>query len=301
MNNFSIKDIENLCGIKAHTLRIWEQRYKSLFCAKRKDSKHRTYDCNDLKELLRISFLYHNGFKISRIAEMSCEEIQQLVEKTCNSDCNHEVSVQQLLTASIDLDKERFEKIINSLVLRFGLDKCITHIFYPFLQRIGLLWMTGNLIPAQEHFSSHIICKKIIVATDGLEPPYSNAYTIAIFAPLGEFHELPLLVANYFFRKNNIQTIYFGTDVALDTLCYYDRQNSITHLYAHVITNLNNPELDGFACALSNRFSDKEIIFSGPACKCIEQRKPANLRMLYSMDELIALTKEMGSKVPVTA
>jgi MerR family transcriptional regulator, light-induced transcriptional regulator len=292
MNHFTIKDIENLCGIKAHTLRIWEQRYKQLFCAKRKESKHRIYDDEDLKELLRISYLYHQGYKISKIAELSPEDIQKMVECSCTREDNYEIFIHQLLEASVDFDKERFEKLINSLVLRYGLDKCIIYVFFPFLQRIGLLWMTGHVIPAQEHFSSHIIRKKIIVATDGLEQPSNLKTSILVFAPKGEFHEIPLLAANYFFRKNNIQTVYFGVNVSLDTICYYNKHQPVTHFYSHVITYLNNPSLEGFVCELCSRFPNKNIVFSGPACKCMGEKRE-NLEFLKSFDDLLDFTKRV--------
>ena len=186
MNHFTIKDIENLCGIKAHTLRIWEKRHQ-LVLPKRKQSKHRFYDNVDLKELLRISFLYHQGYKISTIAELSPEEIHHAVESTSPGEKNHEIFVHQLIEAGLDFDKERFEKIVNSLVLCIGLEKCISAVFYPFLHRIGLLWMTNNVIPAQEHFVSHIIRKKIICATDALETDSNSPSNIIVFAPSGEF------------------------------------------------------------------------------------------------------------------
>ena len=107
MNQFSIRDIENLCGVKAHTLRIWEQRY-NLFVPKRKKSQHRIYDCDDLKELLRISFLYHHGYKISKIASLTPEERQEEVAKIKPQCCNYEIFVHQLIEASITLDKEVF-------------------------------------------------------------------------------------------------------------------------------------------------------------------------------------------------
>ena len=187
MNHFTIKDIENLCGIKAHTLRIWEQRY-NFFVPKRKKSQHRIYDSDDLKELLRISFLYHNGYKISKIAELNPGQIHQLVEESGMQDNNHEIFIHQLIEAGLDFDKEKFEIIVNCLALRIGMEKCITEVFYPFLQRIGLLWMTNNVIPAQEHFVSQIIRNKIIVATDGLEVRNDAVTNVIVFTPTGEFH-----------------------------------------------------------------------------------------------------------------
>ena len=292
MNHFTIKDIENLCGIRAHTLRTWEQRYK-LFVAKRKESRHRIYDNDDLKELLRISFLYHKGYKISKIAELTPVEIQQLVEKSCLQENDPELFVHQLIEAGLDFDKEKFEKIVNCLVLRTGLEKCIREVFYPFLERIGLLWMTNHVIPAQEHFVSHIIRKKIILATDGLDMATKNKPPVLIFAPAGEFHEIPLLAINYFFRKYNNRTVYFGTNVAIESLQYYMEYHEVESLYAHLITNLNNSGLEEYTGALCRQFPGKKIMLSGPATRCIEN-KPGNLQLITSLDEMISLAKQRG-------
>ena len=286
MNHFTIRDIENLCGIKAHTLRIWEQRY-NLFTPKRKQSRHRIYDCDDLKQLLRIAFLYHQGYRISQIAELDPGAIQQTVETCCKKSCNYESFVHQLIEASIDYDKERFEKIINSMVLRIGMDKSITHLFYPFLERIGLLWMTGHVLPAQEHFASHIIRKKIVCAIDGLGQPQGDERIILIFAPTGELHEIPLLVADYYFRKNNVKTVYFGTNVSLETLEYYCSYRDVTHFYSHVITYLKNPGIKCFVDELVKKFPDKKLILSGPCCRCVEMNSD-KLQFLGSLDELIS-------------
>ncbi|MEI2737295.1 MAG: MerR family transcriptional regulator [Chitinophagaceae bacterium] len=293
MNHFTIRDIENLCGIKAHTLRIWEQRYK-LFVAKRKQSQHRIYDNEDLKELLRISFLYHNGHKISKIAKLNTGEIRQLVESSCIKDDNHETFVHQLVEAGVGFDKEKFEKLANCLVLRFGLEKSIVNVFYPFLQRIGLLWMTNNVIPAQEHFVSHIIRKKIILATDGLEVDSKAPADIVVFAPFGEYHEIPLLTANYFFRKYNNRTAYFGVNVSPDSLKYYLENHQVTCLYTHLITKIRNDESGSSIISLCRQFPDKKIIVSGPACECVGEH-PANLRVLHSLEEMISFAKETGA------
>lgn len=290
MNQFSIRDIENLCGIRAHTLRIWEQRY-SLFVPKRKVSQHRFYDSDDLKELLRISFLYHNGYKISRIARLSRIEIQEEVTKIKPAGCSYEGFIHQLIEASIVLDKESFDKIINALVSRIGLEKCILHVFYPFLQRIGLLWMTNHVIPAQEHFSSHILRKKIICATDCLEVNTGSSGNIIIFAPAGEYHEIPLLAANYFFRKYNNPTTYFGVNVSLEALKYYVRHYPCTHLYAHVVTNLCHTGLNEFILSLCRSFPALKIIISGPAWQSVE-RRPINLITLTSVQEIIDFARE---------
>lgn len=298
MNHFTIKDIENLCDIKAHTLRIWEQRYH-LFTPKRKESKHRIYDNDDLKELLRISFLYHSGHKISKIAALSPEEIRQLVESSVSGQANHQVFVHHLIEAGLDFDKERFEEISDSLIQRIGLEQCITDVFYPFLQRIGLLWMTNNVIPAQEHFASNIICQKIIMAIDTLKNAGGNSPAILVFAPAGEYHEIPLLVADYFLKKYYNRTVYLGVNVTQECLEYYLQHQPVSYLYAHVITKLNNEGIENYIHWLCNTFPEKKIVLSGPAGKCVEQAA-SNLHIISSVKELIAFAKKSGAQYQAT-
>lgn len=298
MNQFTIRDIENLCGIKAHTLRIWEQRYK-LFIARRKESQHRIYDNEDLKELLRIAFLYHNGHKISRIAELSKEDIYKLIQTSSAENDNYSIYIHQLLEAAIDFDKEKFEKTVNCVVVRVGLEKCITEVFYPLLQRIGLLWMTNNMIPAQEHFTSHIIRKKIILATDGLDTVSRAKTNTIVFAPLGEFHEIPLLVANYFFKKNGHQTAYFGTNVSIDCIRHYAGLHEADRLYTHIITHMDNCGMARFVDDIHKLFPDKQIIISGPAIKCVQQL-PQNIVVIQSLREMIEFTQQSNGEIKST-
>ncbi len=294
MNQFSIRDIENLCGIKAHTLRIWEQRYQ-LFTPRRKESSHRTYDCDDLRELLRISFLYHHGYKISRIAAMNPAEIQEEIEKIKPQPCNYEIFVHQLTEASISFDKASFEKVCSTLLTRIGGEDAMLHVFYPFLQRIGLLWMTNHVIPAQEHFSSNLIRKKIMSLTDRLPPITDKTKNVIVFSPPGELHEIPLLVVNYLLRKRGVRTTYFGTNVNTASLQYYTGCHPVTHLYCHVITHLDAEKLNEFICSVCHVFPGQQIIISGPASTCIRQQ-PVNLTHLRSLEEVIGFVNDMVSE-----
>ncbi len=296
MHQFSIRDIEHLCGIKAHTLRAWEQRYQ-LGISERPGGQHRIYSNEDLKEWLRISFLYHNGHKISAIAALSPAEREAKLEQSFKFENPDEGFIHQMIEASLDFNKEQFEKIINCVVLRNGIEHCICRIFYPYLHRIGLLWLTDHAIPAQEHFASHIIRKKILVATDGLEAVKPEGPRVLLFAPAGEFHEIPLLTANYFFKKAGIPTVYFGTNVAADSLVYYLSHHSADYLYTHVITFLHDSSPEAFLLELKQHFPGK-IIRSGPAFRQIPG-DPAKEIVLNSLDELILLTKKMALNQPI--
>jgi DNA-binding transcriptional MerR regulator len=289
MNIFTIRDIENLCGIKAHTLRAWEHRY-NIFIAKRKDSRHRIYDDNDLKELLRISFLYHHGYKVSILAAMSTEEIAEAVNATISKNENHELYIHKMIEASIEFNKESFEKQISNAVIRIGMEKTILHVIFPFLKRLGLLWLTNNVIPAQEHFASHIIRKKIIFATDGLDQPAKEKPIILFFAPKNELHEIPLLAAHYFFRKNGFFTVYLGVDIEYSTLEYYLKEKPVSVLYAHLITQLDEAGIDEYLNRLCKQFPDKKFLVSGPASMLLT-KEHSNMQALQSVEEMISLAE----------
>jgi MerR family transcriptional regulator, light-induced transcriptional regulator len=288
MQQFSIRDIENLCGIKAHTLRAWEQRYQ-LGISDRPGGQHRVYSNEDLKEWLRISYLYHNGCKISTIAAMNPEEREARLEKAYVTDNPDEGFIHQLIEASLDFNKEQFEKIIHSVVLRNGIEHCVQRIFYPYLHRIGLLWLTNHAIPAQEHFASHIIRKKVLVATDGLETIVAGGPRILLFAPAGEYHEIPLLTAQYFFKKAGFHTVYFGTNVSAESLAYYLSHHPVDYLYTHVITFLQETSPEAYMLELKQHFKGK-IIRSGPAFRHLTEQT-ANEIVLHSLEELIQFTR----------
>ncbi|HYO22883.1 MAG TPA: B12-binding domain-containing protein, partial [Flavisolibacter sp.] len=170
MQNFSIRNIELLTNIKAHTLRIWEQRY-DFFKAPRKESKQRFYSNEDLQKLLCISFLYHNGWKVSRIASLSEDEIREEVNRTPLTNENYATYVNKLLQAAINFNEAAFLETLNELVDKIGFERTILELCYPYLQRVGLLWDTNRVIPAQEHFSSYIIQNRLISETE----KYSSA------------------------------------------------------------------------------------------------------------------------------
>jgi len=294
MNAFTIRDIENMCGIKAHTLRIWEQRYQVL-CPRRKAGNHRVYDSNDLKCMLRIAFLYHHGHKISTIARLDAKELDQLILSLTRGGDTSEIFINQLTEASIDFDQDMFDKILHNVILHMGFEKAIHKVIYPFLEKIGLLWLTGNVVPAQEHFASNLITKKIHVAINGLEaPPLSGGAEqriVLLFTPKGELHELPLLFMHYLLKKNGIPTVYFGSDVGLEELQQYSAQRPVTHLYFHLVTHLLRSEPAGYMRKLISLFPDQQIVVSGIIGAGTYPIPPA-VRVLKSTEEMHAFVTE---------
>ena len=287
MNFFSISDIENLTGIKAHTLRIWEQRY-NLLNPKRRESRHRMYDNEDLKYILRIAYLYHSGYKISKIAALPIEDIQKLALETNSGKENYQVFINQLTESSIDFDQPRFEKILHNLILHLGFERTIVQILFPLLNKIGLLWMTDRVSPAQEHFASTLVVKKILTATDGLELQTSGEKRkVLIFSPEGEHHEIPLLFIQYMLKKNGVSYVYAGKNSSIDVLKDFCSLHAITQILCHLVTNLLSTDLDTYLNRISLAFADKEIFFSGPQARKVHS-PPQNLRLLRNADEKLA-------------
>ena len=284
MQNFSIRNIELLTGIKAHTLRIWEQRY-DFFKAPRKESNQRFYSNEDLQKLLCISFLYHNGWKISRIAALSDEEIKDEVNKTELGDSNFQSYLQKLLQAAIDFNEASFLSTLNQLTSTIGFEKTVQEVCYPYLQRVGLLWDTNRVIPAQEHFSSYIIQNRLISETEKFSEKQNEGPELILFCPENEHHELPLLYLNYLLRKNGWRVLYLGKDIKLEDLKEANQIPGIKYLYLHLITNFTGFHIDDYFETLRKSFPDKTILASGRGIEQSE-RNFVNLRLLRRDDEI---------------
>ena len=285
MNKFTIKDIENLSGIKAHTWRIWEQRY-GIGIPQRKDSNHRYYDNENLKQVLRISYLYHSGLKVSKIASLGHEQIRQKALEHLPKENEYEFYVKELLEASIDLDEDRFERLLQEAMMKMSVTETMINVLYTFQEKIGVLWLTDHVIPAQEHFTSNIIRRKLTVAIDELPMVnYTLKKTVLLFTPRHEQHELPLQLIHYLLKKNNTKVVYFGKDVSLKELDVYLQSQPADILLFHLLTLLKTTAT-AYLEELSRLFPGKEIIMTGPLTKQITNI-PSNIRFLASMDEVI--------------
>ena len=291
MNQFTIKDIENLSGIKAHTWRIWEQRYR-LGIPQRKDSNHRFYDNENLKQILRISYLYHSGIKVSKIALLNGDELRLKALEALPVENGNEYYIKELLEASIDLNEERFERTFQEALSRIGAEETMLKIMYPFQDKIGVLWLTDHVIPAQEHFTSNIIRRKLSVAIDSLpQVKETTKKEILLFTPEKEHHELPLQFIHYLLKKNQNRVIYFGSNVCLENIDTYQKNKSFKYLLFHMVTNLTNKHAWDYVKEISALFPEKEIYMSGTLVLQVTE-VPANVHLLRSMDEIVRFSEE---------
>jgi len=239
MAEYKIKDLETLTGIKAHTIRIWEKRY-SLLSPERTETKIRTYTDEDLIKLLNISILYDNGWKISKIAECTEDEIRQKVRTIYDSSQDSISAVVSLLIQSmVELDCDAFERVLTNAIHKEGLEVVYKNYLIPFLNRTGVLWMVGTISPVQEHFVSNIIRQKIIAETDKLPIVEKRRFDAVLFTPEGEHHEISLLYYNYLLRKRNYRTLYLGTNLPILDLKKTLSTTNPKNMIISMITNVN--------------------------------------------------------------
>jgi DNA-binding transcriptional MerR regulator len=281
MGKYSIKELEQLSGIKAHTIRIWEKRHR-LVEPKRTPTNIRYYSDDDLKKIINVSLLNTHGVKISKIVDLSPEEINQKVAELSESKNSIEIYIDQLVLAMIDMEEEQFEKILSSLILKFGFERTIVEIVYPFLEKIGVLWLTNNISPAQEHFISHLIRQKLIVAIDALQLAPKTAKRVLLFLPENELHELGLLFYHYIAKNGGFRTYYLGQTVPYKDLLYVAEQHNPDIIISAFTTVPQPNAVDGFLKKMSSDFASAKILVSGYAIKKARLEPPSNVEFFYN-------------------
>ncbi len=291
MANYSIKDLERLTGIKAHTIRIWEKRY-NLIEPERTSTNIRAYSDAELKKLLNISILNKNGLKISKIAHLTSDELAENINKLTETSTDAVSQIENLAIAMIDLDETKFEKILSRSIIQFGFEDTVNHILRPFFVKIGLMWQTGSINPAQEHFVSNLVRQKMLVAIDSQitgNLPESKRFTL--FLPEGEMHELGLLFGNYLIRKRGHSVVYLGQNVPLSDLIEIERIRPSDYMLTSFITSLNECNLMGYLHQLSDKYPEKKIYVTGEQAEKLLDGIPENIKFLESPE---ALTKELN-------
>ncbi len=297
MSTYSIKDLEQLSGIKAHTLRIWEQRY-NIITPKRTKTNIRYYDDSDLRLLLNISLLNEHGYKISKIAQMTPEHMHQKVLSITEKQGNFQDQVQALAISMFELDEDRFEQLMATNIRHHGFEKTMTHVVYPFLFKIGVMWQTGAINPAHEHFITYLIRQKIIVAIDGLKPQaHAHQRKFFLYLPEGELHELSLLFANYLIRSRHHRVVYLGQNLPQHDL---REAHKVHHpdCFFSILTAVPGPqEIELYIARLAEDFPQTQILLTGYQVVGQDLRLPANVRVLNRIEDLVHLLDALAPAV----
>jgi DNA-binding transcriptional MerR regulator len=279
---YSIKELEKLSGIKAHTIRIWEKRY-NLIDPHRTNTNIRYYTDNDLKKILNVAVLNRHGIKISSIAKLNELELrEEILRVSSNSDSN-DTLIDSLVLSMIDFDEYKVESLIDKSIHKIGVKSTVTEVLYPFLEKVGILWLSGDVYPAQEHFVSYLIRQKIIAATENLSSKFNpDGKKFLLLLPEGEWHEIALLFSHYLIREANHDVIYLGQSVPYSDVLSIGASKRFDFILVSSSASKTGFDLNTYLNDLGGAFPDKRILY----CSNFKGELPAN-----SSSNLIYLEK----------
>jgi DNA-binding transcriptional MerR regulator len=288
VNQFSIKDMEVLSGVKAHTIRMWEQRFH-MFEPRRTPGNIRYYNDSDLKKLLNLSFLTQQGYKVSVLARMSEEELSRRVVDLSLTCTGVESRIQSLTMHMLQLNELGFTQLLSVFIKESGLERVMLDIVFPFFRAIGFMWQTGTITPAHEHFITHLIRQKLIVSIDQMDYVQQEAAKkYLLFLPEGEFHELGLLFAHYVIRSRGHETIYLGANVPyadLKTVYSTYKPQSILCILTSAQVDLTASE---YLNQLSSDFPKAQIMASGKfALDSADEIRSTRITLMRDFTDLI--------------
>lgn len=295
MPRYSIRELEQLSSVKAHTIRIWEQRY-NLLQPERTDTNIRYYNDEQLKRLLNVSVLMNNGMKISNISRLNnnqlSAEIEKLINDSKNPDSRIEAVISQAIIAITTFDEALFEKTINSFMVNDGLVNSYINIIHPLLVRTGQLWSSNEMLPAQEHFLSNLLEKKFYSAIDALPQPVNTDQTWILFLTEPEEHVLGLLLAYYILRKYGKKVIYLGRRVPEENLYTVIKDCKPTHLYTFFVKNHPVEETAALLTQFTKYSRKLNIYISGRQDVIENISLNAQVSWLKKVEDLIELVKK---------
>nr|WP_236021349.1 MerR family transcriptional regulator [Algoriphagus oliviformis] len=284
--------MEQLSGIKAHTLRIWEQRY-NLLNPKRTETNIRYYDDGDLKLILNVAFLNENGFKISKIVAMSREEIRTVVLDMAEASMAQHDMIHGLTFCMIDMDEEGFERFLSTSIQKLGFEQTMFDVIYPFMAKIGILWQTGAITPAQEHFISNLVRQKLIVAIDCVNWSHGGKKFL-LFLPEGELHEISLLFSSYLIKVNGHRVIYLGQSTPFGDLLSVYRLHQPDYLLTVLTSQPANDEAQAYLDSLSKQFPEAQILTSGYQVIDKGLTIPSNVRLMKDFGDFKEILGEIS-------
>lgn len=292
MSSYTIKDLEKISGIKAHTIRIWEQRYNFLQ-PQRTETNIRSYSAEELKVILNVSLLNKYGFKISHIDKMSATQMEEKIMALNQLDAQKERVVNALIKEMVSLNMVAFERQLDVYIGQKGIEKTINEIIFPYLERVGILWVTNHINPAQEHLATNIIRQKIILGIEKLTPLLNYGKRIVLFMPEGEYHELGLLYVHFLLKQKGIYVDYLGANVPMVDLKYITEIRKIDYLYCHITSPARNFKLDKFFTNLASINPQIPIILSGQLIQEFKGKIANNIQLKRSLAETISFLQEI--------
>lgn len=290
MTSYTIKELEKVSGIKAHTIRIWEQRY-NFIQPKRTETNIRTYSGEELKVILNVSLLNRYGFKISHINKMTSEQIEDKILSLNQIDAQKERIINDMIKEMISLNMPEFEKLIDNHTAQKGIEKTITEILFTFLERVGILWVTNYINPTQEHLVTNIIRQKIIAGIEKLPKLNGVSQRIALFMPEGEYHEMGILYVYFLMKQRGVYVDYLGSNVPIIDLKYLTEVKKVDYLYCHITSPTKQFKINKFFDQLNLINKDIPIIISGQLIQNYTGSLGSNVHLKRSLAETMDFLK----------
>lgn len=289
-SNFSIKDLENISGIKAHTIRIWEKRYE-LLSPDRTDTNIRRYSLSSLQKLLNISLLYNHGFKISKIASLDQDEIPIMVREIALKSNSEQVSINALKLSMVNFDTILFDATYEEILLQNDFDFVFMNIFMPLMNELGILWQTNAISPSHEHFITNLIKQKIHIQTEFLQKEYIPQHTNKLFVlylPEDEIHELGILYLNYYILKFGYRTIFLGQSLQTESLETLMTMNNdlcfVTYVTVEPNKKIINEYIETFYNSILSQ-GNSHLAIMGPQQVHVDvTRLPKNVHLFKTVD-----------------
>ena len=291
-NVFSIKDLENISGIKAHTIRIWEKRYNVLE-PMRSDTNIRYYNLVNLQKLLNITLLHEHGYKISRIAKFTEQQIPEAVREIISVKSVKSHAISSFKMAMINFDQSLFTKTYDTLLSEKSFREVFYEVFIPLMNEIGLLWQSDTITPAHEHFISYLIKQKLLINTEKLQvlQPTNDDKVFVLYLPSNEIHELGLMYLNYEILHHGYRSIYLGESIPLDNLkdlkSYFSNITYVTYLTVEPNKDEINPYIEALNKEVLND-KDTELWLIGRMVNFIDEKHiTPKTKVFKSISELI--------------
>jgi DNA-binding transcriptional MerR regulator len=282
MAHYSIKDLERISGVKAHTIRIWEKRY-GIVEPKRTESNIRFYCDTDVKKLMNVSILLHHGYKISKLACLDAVDLSRKVLEVTMISNAQDSQIENLVVAMIEMDESKFEKILNMSIMKEGFENTVFKVLYPFFERIGILWQAGSINPSHEHFISNLVKQKIYVAIDSVPVPSGNeTKKFLLFLPEWELHDLGLLVYDYLIKSRGFKVIYLGQNVPEDDVCSVTDFLQPDYFLIAFSNAVEKENLEAYVLRMAARYPGKKIYITGYQANNITCELPSNVSVITS-------------------
>lgn len=289
MATYSIRDLAKLSGIKAHTIRIWEQRY-GIIDPKRTASNIRYYTDDDLKFLMNIAFLNRKSIRISKIAKMTREDIKNEVDRLSKTEAEHTDHFQGLAMAMMDLDEAKICNLLHQSFTQTGVEDTILNVLVPFLEKASLLWLTGSISSIHEQFASCVIRRKILTAISELPKNQNNGTPkpkVLLYLPDGDQQELYLIFVEYLLKRRAIEVVYLGAKVPVEDLQLACSIHEPEFIYTIISEQHKRYVPENYVRTLSEAVENTELLISGFQDHVQSEISLNNVRIFEDLNELL--------------